>query len=136
MSLDSILKHILDEAGSKRQEILRQAHLEAEALIQESRAQADAVYQDIIGRAEKDCRKNKERLLVEARLEAKKGLLLVKQELIAEVFARLKSGLKSDKLKKEQVSQDKVKEVPEDLDFYLAKLRQDYETEIAGILFK
>ncbi len=136
MSFDSILKHILDEAGSKRQEILRQAHLEAEILIQEARAQADTLYQDIIGQAKKDCQKNKERLLVEARLEAKKNLLLVKQGLIAEVFTRLRMGLKSDRFKKEQVSQDKVKEVPEDLDFYLAKLRQDYETEIAGILFK
>jgi len=136
MSFDSILKHILDEAGSKRQEILRQAHLEAEALIQEAKAQADAVYRDIIVRAQKDCQKNKERLLVNARLEAKKSLLLVKQELIAEVFTRLRMALKSDRFKKEQVSQDKVKEVPEDLDFYLAKLRQDYETEIAEVLFK
>ena len=136
MSLDSILKHILDEAGVRRQEILRQARKESEALIQEARVEADSLYQGILNQAMQDCEKTKERLLVDARLGAKKDLLLAKQELIGEVFAMLKAALRTDRLKKQQVLEDKIKEAPEDIDFYLAKLRQDYETEIAEMLFK
>jgi len=136
MSLDSILKHILDEAGAKRDEIIREAQKETEALIQAAGAEAEALYKDIIIHTKQDCEKNRERLLVNARLEARKSLLCAKQTLVEEVFKRLKAGLKSDKFKRQQISEGKIKEAPEDLDFYLAKLRRDYETEIAGILFK
>jgi hypothetical protein len=38
-------------------------------------------------------------------------------------------------LKKQQVTQDKVHSVPEDLDFYLAGIASDYESEISRIIF-
>ena len=136
MSLDSILKHILDEANNQRQEIIRQARFEAEAIIQEARLRAKVVSEEVMHQAREDCQRCRQRLLVSARLEAKKGLLSVKQELITEVFGRLKSGLKGDRFKKQQVLQEKIKEVPEDLNFYLAQLRQDYEALVAEILFK
>ena len=55
--------------------------------------------------------------------------------MIDSVFEKLKLTPESNKFKKQQVSADNVKEAPEDVDFYLKQLRQDYETEIARILF-
>lgn len=135
MSLESIISHILEEAGTKKQEIIQQAQKETERIIQEARLAADNLYQDIIAKAKVDAERQKHQLLVQARLEQKKSLLKTKQELIDSLFQELKSTLREGKIKKQQVSEDKITEVPEDIDFYLEKSRHDYESEIAEILF-
>jgi len=135
MSLESIINHILEEADTKKQEIIQQAQKETERITQEARLEADNLYQDIIAKAKADAERQKYQLVVQARLEQKKNLLRTKQELIDSLFQELKSTLREGKIKKEQVSQDKIKEVAEDIDFYLEKIRHDYESEIAGILF-
>jgi hypothetical protein len=62
-------------------------------------------------------------------------LLAAKQELIDAVLEKLKSEIKKDKLKKKQILQDKIQEVPEDMDFYFQNIRRENESEIARILF-
>ena len=136
MSLESIISHILEEAGTKKQEIIQQAQKETERITQEAQLEADNLYQDIIAQAKADAERQKHPLLVQARLEQKKSLLKTKQELIDSLFQELKSTLREGKIKREQVSQDKIKEVAEDIDFYLEQSRHDYESEIAGILFR
>jgi len=136
MSLESIINHILEEAGTKKQEIIQQAQKEAERIIQETRLAADNLYQDIIAKAKADAKGEKHQLLVQARLEQKKNLLKTKQELIDSLFRELKSTLREGKIKKQQVYGDKIKEVAEDIDFYLEKIRHDYESQIAGVLFR
>lgn len=136
MSLESIINHILEEAGTKKQEIIQQAQKEAERIIQAARLAADNLYQDIIAKARADAERQKHQLMVQACLEQKKNLLKTKQELIDSLFQELKSTLREGKIKKQQVSEDKVKEVAEDIDFYLEKIRHDYESKIAGILFR
>ena len=135
MSLESIINHILEEAGTKKQEIIQQAQKEAARIIQEARVEADNLYREIIAKAKVDAERQKHQLLVQGRLEQKKNLLKTKQELIDSLFQELKSTLREGKIKKQQVFQDKIKEVAEDIDFYLEKIRHDYESEIAGILF-
>lgn len=135
MSLESILNRILNEANAEAEKIIQDANRQAEKIIQDAKLAADALYQDIISRAKADYEHQKQRLIVNARLEYKKNLLESKQEFINEVFNKIKSTVNSDKIKKKQISSDKAREVPEDIDFYLNKTRQDYETEIAGILF-
>jgi vacuolar-type H+-ATPase subunit E/Vma4 len=136
MSLEAILNHILAEANTQRDKIIREAKLAADKIMREAKQEAEALYQEVLNKEKTLSLAQKQRLLVNARLEEQKNLLQEKQELIDSVFERLKSTLKSDRFKKQQVSQDRTKEVPEDIDFYLKQLRQDYETEIAGILFK
>lgn len=146
MSLESILSHILNEAASQQDKIIREAHLAADKIIQEAKLKADNFYKEMLEREKSASLAKKQGLIVNSRLEGKKNLLKAKQELIDEVFNKLKTHLKSDifsrhggiplgGVKKQQVLIDKVKEVPQDLDFYLRDLRQDYETEIARILF-
>jgi len=136
MSLESIIQHILKEAGTKKQGIIQQAQKEAERMIQEGRLEADNLYQDIIAQAKADAQRQKNQLLVQARLEQKKNLLKTKQESIDSLFRELKSRLREGKVKKQQVYSDKIKEMAEDIDFYLEKSRHDYESEIGEILFR
>jgi vacuolar-type H+-ATPase subunit E/Vma4 len=135
MSLESIINHILEEAGTKKQEIIQQAQKETERMIQEARLEADNLYQGIIIKAKADAERQKHQLLVQARLEQKKNLLKTKQEFIDNLFQELKSTLREGKIKKQEVYGDKIKEAAEDIDFYLEKSRHAYESEIAGILF-
>jgi len=135
MSLESIVKHILEEAESSGQRAIQEAKKEAQAIIQEAKGEADILYQDIIAKAMAGAESEKQRLIVNARLEYKKNLLQAKHEIIDGVMHALKADLKKDKFKKQQIRADKTQEVAEDMDFYLAKARQDYESEIANILF-
>jgi V/A-type H+-transporting ATPase subunit E len=136
MSLESILEHITSEAKAQRDKIIREAGLGADKIIQEAKLAAEKVYQELLDKEKNASLAKKQGLIVNARLEQRKNLLKAKQELIEEVFKKLNPIIKSDKFKKQQVLIDKVKEVAQDLDFYLEQLRQDYETEIARILFR
>lgn len=136
MSLEAIIQHILIEADKEKQKIMQQAMLQAQEIIRQAREEADDLYRGIINTQAGFEEKQKQKLIVNARLEAKKNLLIAKQELINAVFDRLKSGLNKTQLKKQQISQDKTQEAYEGIDFYLNKMRQDYEIKIAEILFE
>lgn len=136
MSLEAILNHILEEAKEEKEKIIQKAKEEKEKIIQAAKAKAERLYQEILEKEKAENERQRQKRLVNARLEAKINLLRTKQELIDAVFKELKSHLSQDKLKKQQISQDKVQDIPEDMDFYLSKIRQDYETEIAKILFE
>ncbi len=136
MSLESILNNIIDEADSQKEKIIRQAQQQADAIIQAAKQEAQRLYQELIDKEKNLSLAGKQKLIVDVRLESKKKLLSMKQELINAVFEKFKSGIKKDKLKKKQILQDKIHEVPEDIDFYLDKIRLDHESEIAKMLFK
>lgn len=136
MSLEAIVSHILNQANAQKELIIQQAQKEAAQIIQEAQKEAEILYQDIIGKAKVDYENQRQRLIVHAHLEYKKSLLVAKQELIDSVFKKLKLTIKSDKFKKQQIFADKVLETPVDLDFYFERYRQDYEIEIAKVLFK
>jgi len=135
MSLESILKHIIDEADSKKDILIQQASEQAEVVIQSARQEAEALYQKLIDREKALGLAQQQKLVINARLEAKKNLLKVKQGLIDEVFQKLKPQLGKEKIKKKIVSLDNEQEAFEDVDFYLAGIRLDYESEIAQHLF-
>ena len=136
MSLESILEHILQQANTEKNSIIQEARLDAERITSAAQQEADILFREIIAREKAAYENQRQWLIVNARLEQKKNLLSTKQGWVDSVFKKLKPTLKGDQLKKQQVSPDKVKEVPEDIDFYLSKLRQDYETEIARIIFE
>lgn len=146
MSLESILDHIIEQANAQKDKIIQEANQEADAIVLSTQQEAEKLYREIIDKEKSLCQAEKQKLIVNARLESRKKVLATKQELISEVFEKLKSEIKKDKFsrsggiprwtgKKQQVLPDKVKDVPEDIDFYLQKIRRDNETEIAKILF-
>lgn len=135
MSLESIVNHILAEVNTQRDKIIQEARQQTDTIIQEARQQADKLYQAIIEHEKSLLESQRKKLIINAKLESKKELLKTKQEAIDAVFERLKTGLVKDKFKKKQIYRDKIEEVAENIDFYLNKMRIDYETEIARILF-
>ena len=136
MAIESITNTILAEANQEAEKIIRQAQEEAVKLRQQAKQEAAVLREEIIGRERSLAEKEKQRLMVSARLESKKEILKAKQEFIDELFKKVKAQLKQDEFKKEQVFQDRTEEVPENIDFYLQNLRIKYETEIAGIITK
>lgn len=135
MSLDSILDHIIDQAEAQKDKIIQEAKQQADIIMLSAQQEAEKLYREIINKEKSLCEAQKQKLIVNARLESRKKILAMKQALISEAFKELKSEIKKDKFKKQQVLPDKVKDVPEDIDFYLQKIRRDNETEIAKILF-
>jgi V/A-type H+-transporting ATPase subunit E len=135
MSLESIVERILKEAEGNKEKILQEARLQAAGMIQEAKKEAESISEGILREASVRLKSQKQKLIVNARLEKKKLLLAAKRKIIEDLFAKLRSELAVKGLKKEQVSQDKVHNVPEDMDFYLARLSSDYEPEVSQIIF-
>ena len=135
MSLESILNNIINEANSQKEKIIQGARQQVDGIIQVANQEAKKLYQEIIDKEKMLSLAEKQKLIVNGRLESKKKSLSVKQELIKAVFEKLRAEIKKDRLKKKQVLQDKTLDVPEDIDFYLNKIRLDYESEIAKMLF-
>lgn len=135
MSLDAIIGHILAEASAQKEEILAQARQEQARILNEAQQEASRLYEGLLEGWRRACEHERQKVLVAARLEAKKGLLGVKQELIAMIFEELRSQAGSKAFKKEQVLQQAVREVAADPGLYLEGLRLESEAEIARILF-
>lgn len=135
MSLESILNNIINEADSQKEKIIQEARQQAGLVMQTAKHQAQRLYQEIIDREKNLNLSGKQKLIVNARLESKKRLLFAKQELIKAVFEKARAGIRKDRLKKKQVLPDKIQDVSEDIDFYLNKIRLEYESEIAKMLF-
>lgn len=135
MSVETILEHITKDTQGQSQKIVQEAQQEAAAITQQAQKKADQLYVDLLAKEKALYAAQKQRVIVNARMEYKKDLLGAKQELISLVLEKVKHQIGKGKLKKEQIAQDKVQEVSEDIDFFLEQLRRDYETEIAETLF-
>lgn len=135
MALESIIEHITGEANAQKENLIRDANLQAEVIIKDAQTEAAQIYKDTFEKGRASLEAEQQKLIVNARLEARKKLLFAKQGLIDKVFEGLKNEIDKEKLKKKQILHDKVKEVSEDFDFYLNQLRRACETELARILF-
>ena len=135
MPLDAILNHIIAQGDSRKEKIIQEANQQAQGIIQDAKAEADKLYQEVIDKEKSLYLAEKQKRIVNGRLEAKRNLLRIKQELIDLLFKKLKSQLAKEKFRKKQVLMDKEQDTPEDIDFYLAKIRVDFESEIAKYLF-
>jgi vacuolar-type H+-ATPase subunit E/Vma4 len=135
MSLEKILEHIIGRANTEAKAILEQAHSAAQELLQRAAREAESVYQELLEQELSFARAEKARAVVRARLDARKRVLEAKHGAIEEAFSRLKDQLDKKALLKEQVTPDKVRELPLDPALYLEDARLAHEAEVARILF-
>jgi V/A-type H+-transporting ATPase subunit E len=135
MAIDSILNHIVSAAESEAEAIIKKAQADAHSLAEKTQRESDVIYKKIMDKEHAACETHKKALIVDARLEAKKEILKARQEIIDEVFNRLKSQLPSAILKKQQVYADKIKESSLAAEPFIEHLRQRYDADIARILF-
>jgi vacuolar-type H+-ATPase subunit E/Vma4 len=135
MALDAILTRIQDETDTQVRAIIQEARLQAVKSLEAGRQEADKSYHATMLAAKNLAAQKKKRALVICRLENRKKILKTKEEILDHLFEKVQSHLKKGKLKKQVVSVRKRQEVPEDIGFYLEKLRRDIETELAQLLF-
>ncbi len=135
MSLGAILDRIQAEGLAQKEKIIQAAQKEAEDLIYKARLEAERVGREIIDREKAAAERQREGLIVNARLKAKNAVLSGKQALIDYVFEKTKDHISRTKFKKQIVSHEKVHEVPEEPAHYLEEIRRKLESEIAKILF-
>jgi vacuolar-type H+-ATPase subunit E/Vma4 len=136
MSLESILEHISSDAKSQKEHMIQSAKDEAVHILERARADAQKAYEEIMSRQRSLAESQKQKLIVTARLQAKKDLLGVKQEFIGVAFEKLKSQVVKEQVQKISVFLDREVDAPEDAEFYITKIRSEHESEIARILFE
>lgn len=135
MALDSIIDHIQDTSASQAEAIMQQTREQEARLLNNGRIAAEKLYRDLLAIETKRLERQKQQQLVNCRLENRKKILETKEEILDHLFEKVRAHLQKGKLKKQVVSARKQREVPEDIGFYLEKLRRDFETQIAAMLF-
>jgi V/A-type H+-transporting ATPase subunit E len=135
MALDSILAHIQAESDGRVQAIIAEARRQAEKLLREGKLAAEKQFRESLRREQNAQLQKKQRALVACRLENRKRILLCKQEALDGLFAKLKAELEKNRIQKLVVTAQGDLQEPENVDFFLARLRWDLESEIAAILF-
>jgi vacuolar-type H+-ATPase subunit E/Vma4 len=135
MALDSIITHIEAQASGQAESIMQQAREQEVRLLNDGKAAAKKLYRDLLAIETTRLERQKQQQLVNCRLENRKKILEIKEEILDLLFEKMRTHLQKGKIKKQLVSAREQREVPEDIDFYLEKLRRDFETEIAAMLF-
>ncbi|MDD5255201.1 MAG: V-type ATP synthase subunit E family protein [Candidatus Omnitrophica bacterium] len=135
MSLDAIISHIAAEASAQKEALLAQARQEAERIIQEARLEAASLSRDILRQKQGEAEKARQKIIVAARLDARRKTLGVRQEIMEQVLQKLKSEIGSERFRKVLVTQAGEDEAAADVDFYLENMRLEHEGEISRVLF-
>jgi vacuolar-type H+-ATPase subunit E/Vma4 len=135
MALDSIITHIEAQAAGQAESIMQEAREQEVRLLNDGKAAAKKLYRDLLAIETTRLERQKQQQLVNCRLENRKKILETKEEILDLLFEKVRTHLQKGKIKKQLVSAREQREVPEDIDFYLEKLRRDFETEIAAMLF-
>jgi vacuolar-type H+-ATPase subunit E/Vma4 len=135
MALDTILTRIQDETDAQVRAIVQEARLQAEKLVEAGRQEAEKLYRVTMLAANDLAAQKKQRELVICRLENRKRVLQTKQEILDALFAKTKSGLKKNRIKKQVVTAQGNTAESENIDFFLNGLRRDIESELVQLLF-
>ena len=135
MPLDSMIDYIINASLDEKYNVIKEARTKATELLSDAEEEARKLYEAIIEKERLAAKAEKQRLIVNARLESKKKILKAKQDLIDLVFNKVAASFTEDILKKEQITQSKVQESSLGAASYLEKIRFDYEIEVAKILF-
>ena len=97
MGFADIEKKILDSAQAEAQKILKEAQAQAAEILSQGKLNAQNRYDELVKEAHKKADDIKRSLLIPARLEAKKELLSVKQEIMDEVFKGIPQKIREEK---------------------------------------
>ncbi|MDI6707777.1 MAG: V-type ATP synthase subunit E [Candidatus Thermoplasmatota archaeon] len=88
MGLEELKAQIISDANKKAEEIKTNAKLKAQEITKEAEERAEEIKEEGLRKAEEDARAVKARIIGEAKLEARKSLLFVKQEIIEKVIKK------------------------------------------------
>ena len=94
MSVEAIVKRIIEEAEKEALKIKKEAEEKAEALLKESEEKARILKKEIIGKGKEEAEAKRKRKIIEANMEGKKEILLEKRAILKELFTRSLAQLK------------------------------------------
>ncbi len=92
--VEKIVKKINEDAEAEASKILQDARAQAEEVKKEAEAEADEIYKEIISRYEREAEQEKQRIVANAKLKARKAVLDAREEVIKAAFAEAERKLK------------------------------------------
>lgn len=136
MSLEKILKKIIDDAQSEADKVLKESKNKADEIKEKGREEATNLAEALIKEEERKGELEASRLITQARLERRISILSRKKELIDGVLEKAfkKGGLGKEGLKRKVILKDGEKEEPYDEERLKDELRLRLENEIIEAL--
>ncbi len=136
MSIEKILKKIIDDAQSEADKILHESEIKADEIKEKAHEEAVNLAEALIKEEERKGQLEASRLITQARLERRISILSRKKELIHEVLEKAfqKGDLGKEGLKRKVILKDGEKEEPYDEERLKDELRLKLENEIIEAL--
>lgn len=136
MSLEKILKKIIDDAQSEVDKIILESEGKAEEIKEKAHEEALNLAEALMKEEERKAQLEASRLITQARLEKRISILSRKKELIDEVLEKAfqKRELGKERLKRKIILKDGEKEEPYDEQRLKEELRSKLENEIIEAL--
>lgn len=136
MSLEKILKKIIDDAQSEADKIILESEGKAEEIKEKAHEEALNLAEALMKEEERKAQLEASRLITQARLEKRISILSRKKELIDEVLEKAfqKRELGKEGLKRKIILKDGEKEEPYDEQRLKGEFRSKLENEIIEAL--
>lgn len=97
MALEDILKKIRSDAEKKRAEIKEAVLVSARRREEEQKKRGESLKKDTLAKFHQEAAREREKIVVNTRIQLKKEILSVKQQFISEVFLSALNGIKKSK---------------------------------------
>lgn len=136
MSLEKILKKIIDDAQSEADKVILESQKKAEEIKEKARQEASDLAEALVKEEERQGNLEANRLITQARLEKKISILSRKKELIDEVLEKAfqEGALEKEALKRKVIMKDGERIEPYDEERLKGELRLKLENEIIKAL--
>jgi len=136
MSLENILKKIIDDARTEADAVIEEYKSKAEGIKKNAQEEASALAESLLEEEERKGELEARRIVTQARLQKRLDILAAKKELIDQVLERAfeSSRLSESPLKRKIISKDGEREAVFDEKKLLDELRQQMEKSISGII--
>ena len=136
MSLEQILKRIVDDAQAEADRIVRENQEKAAEIKAKAEQEASGLAEAMVKEVENQGGLETSRIITQARLEAKIRILSQKKELIQEVLDKAfqKKGLQKKGIKRKIITKEGEIEEPVEEERLREELRSKLENEIVEVL--
>lgn len=136
MSLENIIKKIIDDAQVEADEIISESKKKADEIKDAARKEASQLAEAVAIEAERQGNLEASRIITQARLEKKINILSCKKELITEILERAfeKGGVDKERIQRKIIMKDGEKEEAQDRERLKEEIRAALENEIVEFL--
>jgi len=136
MSLENILKKIVEDARAEAEAVIEESKAKAEEIGQKAREDASALADALLREEERQGKQEASRIVTQARLRTRLNILALKKELIDEVLTKAfqRSRLAGGSMKRKVILKDGEREEVFEEKKLLDELRPQLEKYISEVL--